>query len=413
MSKINLDRPARAAASPEKKGIPKIALFGAGAAILLLVLMFFWSSILENVDSREYHVKQAFGTGTLTVHGEPGIYFKNFGDIEKYPRTLTFYFSKEQLDGGDGAEAAPLKATFMGNATADVSGMIKIILPSTEEKRILLHRDYGNVEGLMMDLLRNTVASALKQTGPMFRPEEAFTTRRPEFTQIMSDILTKGIPATETMYDTISSGDKKIILTKSVLKRDSLGQSIIVSVSPLEKYGITITQFDIKDFDFDKATSQLIEKKKVAEQEIVAAKADAEKAKQRALTEIEDGKARIAKAEADALVAKKTAVVNAEKEAAVAKQKKLEADEKAAAMLSIKRAEAEAARLKVAAGLTPQERAEYEMKTAIGVAEALAGIKLPELMVTGGGNNGSVINPFDAVGLESFHRITKRMSEGK
>ena len=416
-AKIDLGRRERSGTSTSTNSITslkissKLITSGIFSIIGIIFLTFFWGSILEDVDSREYHVKQAFGTGTLTVHGEPGIYFKNFGNIEKYPRTLTFYFSKEQLDGGNGAESAPLKATFMGNATADVSGMIKIILPSTDEKRILLHRDYGNIEGLKMDLVRNTVASALKQTGPMFRPEEAFTTRRPEFTRIMSDVLTKGIPATETKTDTIKTGDRLILLAKSILKKDALGQPIVIAESPLKKYGITITQFDIKNFEFDKKTSELIDAKKIAEQDIVRAKADAEKAKQDALTAEESGKAKVAIAEANALVEMKTAVVNAQREAEVAKQKKLEAIEKAAAMLAIKRAEAEAARLKVAAGLTPQERAEWEYKTNVGVAKALSGIQLPQLMVTGSGGNGGTVNPFDAVGLEAFHKLSKKMSE--
>lgn len=407
MANINLERPNQQ--SPYSKFTNQWYFKAILAVIALIVVSIFWGTIFETVDSREYHVKQAFLTGDMSVHGEPGIYAKLAGNIEKYPRTLTFYFSSEHLDGGND-ESAPLKSTFMGNATADVSGMIKIILPSTDSARIMLHRDYGSVESLKMDLLRNTVASALKQTGPMFRPEEAFTTRRPEFTRIMNDILINGIPATETVVDSIVDGDKTIRLTKSILKLDKNGQLIILNESPLKKYGITITQFDIKDFAFDTATTLLIENKKIAEQGIVAAKAEAEKAKQKALTAIETGKADVAKAEAIALVEKKTAVVNAEREAEVAYQKKLESIEKAAAMLTIQKAEAESARLKVAAGLTPQERAEIERDTRIGVAKALATIKLPQMMITGG-NSGNTVNPFDAVGLEAFYKITKNMSQ--
>lgn len=379
--------------------------------LFVIILVALSSKIFETVDSREYHVKQAAITGDLTVKGDPGVYAQMFGSIEKYPRTLTFYFSKEKLDGGDGADAAPLKATFMGNATADVDGMIKIILPSSEEARIELHRDYGNVEGLKMDLLRNTVASALKQTGPMFRPEEAFTTRRPEFTQIMSDILTNGIPATETLVDSTIEGDKVIRLTKSVLKLDSNGNKITLTESPLKKYGITITQFDIKDFVFDTKTTELIEKKKVLEQEIVAAKANAEKAKQSALTTIEDGKARVAKAEADALVNKKTAVVNAEKEAEVAKQKKLQAIEEAAAYLAKREAEAKSAKLKVAAGLTPQERAEWQYKTDVGRAEALSKWKGPSIVTIGGKSGGSGSSMLDALGIKAMMEIDAKMAK--
>lgn len=54
------------------------------------------------------------------------------------------------------------------------------------------------------------------------------------------------------------------------------------------------------------------------------------------------------------------------------------------------RAEAEANRLKVQAGLTTQERAEWEYKTAAGVTEKLSALKLPSVYMTGsqGGKEG-------------------------
>jgi hypothetical protein len=48
------------------------------------------------------------------------------------------------------------------------------------------------------------------------------------------------------------------------------------------------------------------------------------------------------------------------------------------------RAQAEANRLKVAAGLTPQERAQIQKDIAIGVAEKLAQLQLPSVYIEGG-----------------------------
>jgi hypothetical protein len=49
------------------------------------------------------------------------------------------------------------------------------------------------------------------------------------------------------------------------------------------------------------------------------------------------------------------------------------------------------------------------MKKAIGVAAEMAKTKFPSTMILGGGN-GSPTNPFDAIGLESYMRITKKMA---
>lgn len=70
-------------------------------------------------------------------------------------------------------------------------------------------------------------------------------------------------------------------------------------------------------------------------------------------------------------------------------------------------AKAAANRALVAAGLTPAERAEWDYKTAVGVAQALAESKVswvPSVMFGGNGSSNSAI---DAVGLKMLLDITK------
>jgi hypothetical protein len=58
---------------------------------------------------------------------------------------------------------------------------------------------------------------------------------------------------------------------------------------------------------------------------------------------------------------------------------RLESDQ----MLVRERAQAEANRLKVAAGLTPQEKAQIQKDIAIGVAQNLSNMKLPSVYISG------------------------------
>ena len=74
------------------------------------------------------------------------------------------------------------------------------------------------------------------------------------------------------------------------------------------------------------------------------------------------------------------------------------------------RAEAEVNKLKVAAGLTPLERATIAKETAIGVAAELSKVQFPSTLILGGGN-GSATNPFDAIGIESYMRISDKMAK--
>jgi membrane protein involved in colicin uptake len=172
-----------------------------------------------------------------------------------------------------------------------------------------------------------------------------------------------------------------------------------------------IIQLTIQDIDFDERTDELIAKRKEAEQQEIVAKADAKRAKQDAIKAREEGKAKIATVEAAALAEKATAVINAEREKEVAEQEAMKALEDEKKIKAIGRAESEAARMKVAAGLSPLEKAQIDKETAIGVAAELAKIKLPQTMVLGGNGQQSPLNPFDAVGLQSFMNITKDISK--
>ncbi len=62
--------------------------------------------------------------------------------------------------------------------------------------------------------------------------------------------------------------------------------------------------------------------------------------------------------------------------------------------------------------VTPQERAEWDYKTAVGVAEALAGSKqpiVPAIMVTGDGKSGT--NPMDVVGMNMLMDLSKKLNK--
>jgi regulator of protease activity HflC (stomatin/prohibitin superfamily) len=313
-----------------------------------------------------------------------------------------------------GEESKPLNATFMGNSTAEVSGICKYILPSGDSLRLKVHRTYGSDKAVKMELVRNAIAGALKQTGPMFRPEEAFITRRDEFTTLVLDQLEQGLFETETetqereeiedefIDETTGKSHKKVkIIREQVTKlRYKDGKPIIKRISALKTHGIIITDLVIKNFNFDTLTTTNIQLKKRAEQEQVVAKAKSETAKQNAIKEKHEGDARIAKARADEEVEKITAVTQAEKARDVMTLKAEEAEQFA---LKIKRegeARAYAAKKLVDAGLTPLKRAEIERDTKIGMAEAWAKRPVPTF-IAGGSSNGQT-DPLAPLGFKAM-----------
>ena len=69
--------------------------------------------------------------------------------------------------------------------------------------------------------------------------------------------------------------------------------------------------------------------------------------------------------------------------------------------------EAEVNRLKVAAGVTPQEKLEWEYKTKVGVAEALSKTKWPTIVMSG--NQGGGSNAMDVIALKQMTDLVDKM----
>jgi regulator of protease activity HflC (stomatin/prohibitin superfamily) len=381
-------------------------------AVSVVFLLAISTSLFETNSAGYYQVKQAAISGVMSVREEPGVYPQMFGDIFTYHYSGVYYFSKHELDGGGDAEAQPITVRFNDGATAQVSGSLKFKLSSNLNDQLLLHQDFKSYQAVADDLVRQVVTESLMQTATLMKAEESYSSRRSEFTALAEDQVKFGIfdTVTEEMRRKDVEGNDFIERTTKIRYGED-NKPIVRKPSSLKRYNIDVLQFVIKDIDFDETVDALIAKKKEAEQLKVVARANAERAKQDAITAEEQGKANVATARAAKEVEKIEAVTSAEKEFQVAELNKKRDQQLAEAELIKQRANAEANRLLVNAGLTPLERATIEKETAIGVAAELAKVKLPGLMVIGGDKSGNQLNPFDAVGLKAFHDLSKEMSE--
>lgn len=369
----------------------KLKLAGIGAVITLSLTALLWTNLVTTNNVKNYQVKQAAITGDMSVRYTGGMYGKFFGSIETYKKNDMFYFSKEKLDGGEGLDTQPLKCTFQGNSVADVSGIFKYNLPAETANQLKLHVTYGSAEAIKNELVRNAIAGALKQVGPMFRAEEAFITRRAEFTQRVRDNIVDGLVSTISEEGERKAEDGTIIKEMiTSMKLDSAsGKPIIEVPSVISSLGIQVIDFVIKDFDFDILTDELIQEKKKQEQLQVVARSNAERAKQDAITVESEGKARIASAKADELVKKITAVTQAQKEFEVAELQAKKAKQVALKIKAEGEAKAYANKKLNEAGLTPLKRAQIDKEKAIGVAAELSKWVGPKVVISGGSKGGN------------------------
>lgn len=380
--------------------------------IILAIIIFCSSLIFETNTFGNYQVKQAAGTGNITVRNDAGLYLQMFGSITTYPVS-------EDIDFEDNN----LKVRFNDGSIARVKGTVKFKLPTNPEQQKELHRDYANYRNVARDLIVRNVAEALANTATYMVAEDSYAAGRAEFSDMAMQQLREGIFKTSTKTVEVVDTDGTKFKKKEIrVVYDENGNPVIQKKSLLKHYGIEILQFVVNDFEYDDKINELIARKKDAEQNKVVAQANAEKAKQDAITAEEQGKARIAEARANAEVQKATEVTEAEKRSEIARIKAEQ--EKEVARLASEQAkfeaekikaqgeaEAYAAKKKVEAGLTPLEKANIEKETKIGIAKALASVKFPDRMVVAGGNGQSAINPFDAVGLQSLYDLSDKMAK--
>lgn len=410
------------------------------AVIILLALVF---KLIGYKQSTELLIKQS-PFGTLSCVDGQGLYFKGFASIYKYDLAKSFYFnsSTEKVNGegweGNEDDEDDISVTLSRNANAEISGYLLYELPTDCNKLIELHKNQRSDKGVKHNLVRNAVLSAVRKTAPLFTAEEAKVTKIAEFRRLAEDQLVEGEYLTTIEVLKEKAGEDELDSAGNVVKKaevqeyrvtklklDANGHRIITKKSPITQYGIVVKQLDIQNVKLDSKAQQQLDIVKEREMQRVANATAAETAKQKALTAKAEGDARIAQAKADQEVQKITEVTMAEKEKAVAvlqaqKEKEVAALEAQKAQEVAKKikaegeAEAAANRAKVAAGLTPQERAEWEYKTKVGVAEALAKSEhpiVPTIMMGGDGKSGS--NPMDAVGLKYMMDIADRINSSK
>ena len=376
-----------------------VGIFG---LIAVVVLVWLSGSLFETNKFGNYQIKQAAMTGTISVRNEPGFYWQGGGSIVTYPVSEDVNFETENL-----------KVRFNDGSVASVVGTVKFKLPTDPEKQKELHRDYGNYDNVEKNLIVRNVSEALSNTASYMVAEDSYASGRAVFSDLAMQQLKDGIFKTSTKTVEVIDTDGTKFKKKEIrVVYDENGNPVIQKPSLLKHYGIEILQFVVNDFEYDEKIKDLIARKKDAEQNKVVAMANAEKAKQDAITAEEQGKARVAEARANAEVEKITAVVEAQKKAEVAELEAKQAKFEAQKIAEKGKAEAEVARQKVAAGLTPLEKATLEKETAIGVAQQLANVKFPDTMVISGGSDGKA-NPWDAVGLNQMMEITAKIKNAK
>lgn len=406
----------------------KLIAAGIASVVALVAVISLWSGLVGYNAYQNWQVYQS-PTGSVSVIDRPGYYFKGFGNVWTYPRAMEAeYTAPTTASPGDDS----IRATFNDGGTAQVSTYVRIGLPTASDERLMLHQQFSANQKNITDAVKAHLANCIKASGPVMSASENQASRKSEFNQIIEEQLSAGLfkmRRTEIELNDLSTieevkdengnkiqKEKKAVVqaTEIVLGRD--GKPVVIQESPLKHYGIAILQFSITEIEYDHTTLEQFAAKKKSYLAAEQAKAERQQEVQQRLMVEEKGRRQVADVQAEqnqireraiiqaqqaadvAVINKEQAVTAARQKSEVAQQAKTEAetlrqiaeiksqtaelDKKA----TISAAEAQQKAIELGGGISEEKRvlAEITAKRDAQVAEALAGVKVPGIVIAGG-----------------------------
>ncbi|MDP3010472.1 MAG: SPFH domain-containing protein [Methylococcales bacterium] len=319
-----------------------ISYLAIGIAALVVVNLNFGIN-----DAGERTVIQ-YPWGTLVTKFTPGIYAKFFGSTEVYRDVITFDFDKQDASGEASLNFAGINVRYQDGGTGKVFGKARFAMPNTEDVMIKLHKDFRSNDAVAYKLIKTVVEESMNLTAGLMSSEEAYAEKRGIFTQWSEEQVSLGKFFTElkSVEEKREATNEPVVRNIPVIKYGTDGLPLHHN-SDFKAYGITVSGFQITDWDFEQKTLEQISRKREATMGIITAKADAERARQEALTAEEQGKKNVmvdkyakeqekVQAVVDAEKNKEVAVTKAMQGVLVAEQGKLEAEQKRLAAVAYK-----------------------------------------------------------------------------
>jgi regulator of protease activity HflC (stomatin/prohibitin superfamily) len=389
----------------------KTKIFAIFIAVLAVITVACIGKIGEDVENEEIVVNQFPITGNMEYWTTPGFHWQWFGKTTNYYKTSQLWFGAE--DENKKQLGYPIDVTFNDASEGLIYGSLRVKLPTDPTYLARIQTDYNGMERLMQDLVRPTVSKVIYASGPLMSAFESYAEKKNDLIEYITDQLNNGVYKTtvrqEETIDPIT-GEKKIVKIASLIAdADAPNGYRRSESSPFSYYGLEIGQVSISRIGYSETVRKQIAQQQEANMMVQTSKAKTLAAQQEAIRAEEAGKAAATEAKWEQEKIKAVEVTKAEQEFEVARLAALKANEEAKKIKAEGEAEAYRQRKLVEAGLSPKERAEFEMKTKIGIAEAFAKTQWPSVVMMGG--NGQSANPMDVIALERMVELTNKMSK--
>lgn len=364
-------------------------------AVVALVVFMIINPFSYN-DPTERTVVTGQGGGQKCVF-EGGIFWAGFFAKEvSWPNRISVAYKAdvagEKMDDEKTFEIGKVNIRFNDATTALLTGIVQYRLPATEKDMLEMHNTHGTPAALVKRRLAPYTQECLQSSSQLMSSEMCYSGGRAQMVQDYLDQLKNGAFLLKVSivnnYDSTDHENKKTY--EVVIKTDKNGITQR-KFSSIKEYGITIDDAQITDVDYQTQVDNMLTKKIEAATAASVSKQQLMTAQQQALTAAAQGQKKLVETEYLQKVAQTTQTVQAQTKVDLAHLYTIEQTEAAKAAVfaaQVVRTEADAEAYKasrlVSAGLSPWDKADFEMKTKIGVAHELAQITLPVTYISGG-----------------------------
>jgi hypothetical protein len=394
--------------------VSKNKIFAILAGVIAVLLVCMSGALIEDADKSKNYVCQMPMTGKYKVWVDGGMQWQAFGNVSSYHKTSQVEFTGlEKNEGGYVAAGSnPAAAlTFNDKGRGFIIGSFRVVMPNDAKNMEKIQTDFGSEEALIANLVKPTLYKVVTSCGPLMSSLESVSETRTDLIAYITDQLNNGVYKTVVVRDSVTNeitGEKELRAKAQIVSNSNApGGYSRQEISPFSQYGVTCGLVSVIDIKYDDATQSQIDAQKQANLAIITSKTKSLEAVQRTLQITEEGRATAERAKWEQEKEKIVAVTKAQQEFEVAELEAKKAKQVALKVQAEGEAKAAANRALVSAGLTPAERAEWDYKTAVGVAQALAESKVSWVPSVMFGGNGSSNSAMDAVGLKMLLDITK------
>lgn len=321
----------------------RVATLAAVAVVLMIVLSLFTGFTGKN-DIQNYQIWQGI-SGGVKVIDSPGWYVKNFGTVWPYPKNIQEYYSASDKEGVSVDES--IRVTFNDGGNAKISTFVQFSLPLEQDRRMKLHEKFGGSVESIKHAVHAHLSNCVKNSGPLMSATENQAARKAEYAQVVEEQLRHGLYQMRRVQvllkDRVDDKGAPVYVEATEILKDKDSVAVRAEKSPLEEYGISITQFSITGTDYDEKTLAQFSAKQDAFLNAEKSKAQREEELQKKLWVVAQGERQAAEETAKGNVLKATQDVAAQTKVVVAEQAKKEAETVAGQKVSVAELEKKAA----------------------------------------------------------------------